>query len=155
MVESADLGIARAPSHPVRGVWSHRPSHLAPKAEVAGIRNHVVLAADLSLPVGNALIDMGAGEDLIGRSAFTSLQQQLSESGLKTVVLLHTPRTARGIGCKSTPVPQVSLPLFIGGVPGIMEVTLISDDIPHILSVGGLGRPRNSAGFVGQLSSFD
>ena len=59
--------------------------HLSPKAEVADVSNHAVLAADdshnfLSLPVGNALIDTGAGQDLIGRSALNSLQRKLSES---------------------------------------------------------------------------
>ena len=63
---------------------------------------------------------------------FASLQGQLYESGWKVVVLR---RTARGIRGKSTWVEQVLLQLFVGGVPGIIEVTLINAYIPHIVSV--------------------
>ena len=64
--------------------------------------------------------------------------RKLNDSGLWAVVLPHTPRTARGIDGKSRSVAQVLWPLFIGGVPGIIDVTLINDDTPHILSVGTL-----------------
>ena len=44
--------------------------------------------------------------------------------------------------------------MFIGRVPGIVEVTL-NENIPHILVSGHSSRARNSVGLVGQLGSFD
>ena len=56
-------------------------THLVPKAEVAGACNHAVLATDVdhnsfTLPVGNALIGMGAGQELFGAKCvhFSSLK---------------------------------------------------------------------------------
>ena len=69
----------------------------------------------LTLPDGSASVDNGAGQDLIGRSAFVSLQEHLCGRGLKAVVLPHAPRTAKGSG-ESKSIAQVPLPLFIGGV---------------------------------------
>ena len=72
--ESARTLVRERPKLPrARSLEQSSFTHLVPTAEVAAVGNHAVLAADdghnfLTLPVGNALIDMGAGQDLIGRN---------------------------------------------------------------------------------------
>ena len=84
---------------------------VSPSVESSQVSSRAVFTASdgrkfLTLPDGSALVDTGAGQDLIESSALASTPQRLCEQGLEAVVVHHTLRTAKGTGGKSTSLPK-------------------------------------------------
>ena len=98
----------------------------------------------LSLPPGHAIIDPGAGQDLIGRPAYEQLRAKLAAVGLRPQPIDEEPSRASGIGGQATTLFMALIPTILGGAPGIVRVTVVQEDIPHLLSIGLL----ESAGSV-------
>ncbi|CAE7436187.1 RE1 [Symbiodinium necroappetens] len=92
--------------------------------------------AILDIGAGHAILDIGAAQDLIGKEAFDRLSERLREQGLRSLKLSASPPTAHGVGGKATPLFQALIPCILAGVPGVVQVTLIKESIPHLLSVG-------------------
>ena len=57
----------------------------------------------LSLPPGHAIIDPGAGQDLIGRPAYEQLRAKLAAVGLRPQPIDEEPSRASGIGGQARP----------------------------------------------------
>eukprot|EP00435_Cladocopium_sp_Y103_P021580 s2554_g5.t1 len=100
--------------------------------------------AFLSMPAGHAIIDPGAGQDLIGEPAFLNLKRKLAAVGLQPIQLNDNPGRASGIGGQATTLYVALVPTILGGAPGIVRVTVVKEDVPHLLSIGLL----ESAGSV-------
>ena len=90
----------------------------------------------LSLPPGHAIIDPGAGQDLIGRPAYEQLRAKLAAVGLRPQPIDEEPSRASGIGGQATTLFMALIPTILGGAPGIVRVTVVQEDIPHLLSIG-------------------
>ena len=90
----------------------------------------------LSLPPGHAIIDPGASQDLIGIDSYKRLEKCLRENGLKPVRLSESPLPASGIGGEAKPLFCSLVPSVLGGKPGVIKLTVVSQDIPQLLSVG-------------------
>ena len=95
--------------------------------------------AFLQLPTGDcAILDIGATQDLIGTSALEAMTQSLRQVGLQPVKLDKVAMTPSGIGGAAKALSVVLLPVSPGGVPGVLEVTVLQGNIPPLLSVGFL-----------------
>ena len=90
----------------------------------------------LQVPAGHTVIDPGASQDLIGYEAFQKLTKRLEEQGLRPVVLSEKPPPASGIGGKAEPMFNALSPIFLGGRPGVIKLTVLRENIPHLLSIG-------------------
>ena len=60
----------------------------------------------LSIPAGHAIVDPGAGQDLIGEAAYQRLTHQLQQGGLRPVRIEEKPASACGVGGKATTLYQ-------------------------------------------------
>ena len=98
----------------------------------------------VSLRPGHAIIDPGAGQDLIGHRAYLRLVEKLKEVQIQPVQIDEKPEEASGVGGKATTLFKSLVPCVLGGVPGIVKLTVVKEDIPHLLSIGLL----ESAGAV-------
>ena len=85
---------------------------------------------------GHAILDIGAGQDLIGEPAFKKLCGRLRDQGLRCLRLAEAPPAAHGVGGQASPLYQALVPCMLAGIPGVIKVTVIREDIPHLLSVG-------------------
>ena len=89
-----------------------------------------------SLDPGHAILDIGAAQDLVGKEAFDKLNERLRSQGLRVLRLAAKPPAAHGVGGKATPLFQALIPCILAGVPGVVKVTVIEENIPHLISVG-------------------
>ena len=103
---------------------------------VNNIRQRNDISTYLTLLPGEAVVDLGAGQDLIGHPAYKRLQEKLAESGLRTVEFQEDGPSPIGIGGKATPVCSALVPCMLGGTPGIVKVLVVEEDVPHLLSIG-------------------
>eukprot|EP00435_Cladocopium_sp_Y103_P035246 s245_g9.t1 len=90
----------------------------------------------LSIPAGHAIIDPGAGQDLIGKPAYELLQKKLRKVGLQPVPIEDDPGRASGIGGQANTLFMALVPTILGGTPGIVRLTVVEEDVPHLLSIG-------------------
>lgn len=90
----------------------------------------------LCLPGGHAIVDPGAGQDLIGLPAFERLTEKLRSRGFRAVRLEETPGSAAGVGGKADTLFAALIPCVLGGHPGVVKVTVVKEDVPHLLSIG-------------------
>ena len=90
----------------------------------------------LTIPAGCAIVDPGASQDLIGKKAFQKLSSELNKKGFKPVILPEAPSPAAGIGGQAKPLFSALAPCFLGKYPGVIKLTVIEEDIPHLLSIG-------------------
>ena len=92
----------------------------------------------LSLPSGEAVLDIGATQDLIGEKALEEMTEVLHAAGLQPVRIDKIGSTPSGIGGAAKPLYTVLLPIAPGGVPGVLEMLVLEGGIPPLLSVGFL-----------------
>ena len=90
----------------------------------------------MTIPPGHAIIDPGASQELIGEAAFNTLKERLAIAGLAPVILDEVPPQAAGIGGSARPLFNALTPIFLGGKPGIVKLTVLADEIPELLSIG-------------------
>lgn len=103
---------------------------------VANILAETNVESFLTLPPGHAIIDPGASQDLIGIKSYRRLQKRLAEEGLQAVQLSEMPSPASGIGGDAKPLFCSLVPCILGGKPGVIQLTIVSQDVPQLLSVG-------------------
>ena len=83
---------------------------------------------------GQALVDTAAQDGLIGKPSLLRLCSVLREQGLGCK-WLDKSSAARGIGGQATTVGVVEIPMGLAGVSGILECTVISEDVPLLLPI--------------------
>ena len=81
-----------------------------------------------------ALVDTAAQEGLIGRTALLRLLSVLRPHNLRAH-WLNKEATARGIGGCARTIGVCELPVGIAGVAGVLETTVVADDVPLLLPV--------------------
>eukprot|EP00971_Amphidinium_carterae_P329936 6462747-Amphidinium_carterae.1 len=90
-----------------------------------------------------ALLDTGAQSACMGTRRWTTLQEKLRERGLQAIPVSATIRSAKGIGGTSRTLGSFNIPMALGGICGVVTVTIVDEpEIPHLLPVGlmqGLG----------------
>ena len=94
--------------------------------------------AFLMLPDGEAILDIGATQDLIGLEAFSSLSTALAAVGLQPIRVDKVVSVPSCIGGVAKPKFVALVPISPGGTPGILEMTVLEERIPPLLSVGFL-----------------
>ena len=92
----------------------------------------------LTLSSGDAIVDTGATQDLIGQVAFEALTHTLASSQLKPIMVDTPVSVPLGIGGAAKVKGVALVPISPGGVPGILEFTILEHDVPPLLSVGFL-----------------
>ena len=80
------------------------------------------------------VVDTAAQSGLIGAAALERFNHSLAEHGLK-VRQTGKKGQARGVGGQAVSVGVVDLPIGIAGVNGVLEATVIQDDVPLLLPV--------------------
>ena len=111
---------------------------LSGKCDAAGSQLDLSQASFLTIPAHEAILDIGATQDLIGAKAAENLEQQLRQVGLKCVHLPPPACVPSGIGGPAKVAESLLVPISPGGVPGILQMTVLEDNIPPLLSVGFL-----------------
>ena len=80
------------------------------------------------------VVDTAAQSGLIGHQALERLKKSLASHGLKVRETAKKGQ-ARGVGGQAVSTGVVELPIGIAGVNGILEATVIQDDVPLLLPV--------------------
>ena len=88
----------------------------------------------LSLGGGMAIVDTGAAQDLIGLSAYRALVSTWKKKGLQPVRLSKKPRATAGIGGQAKALFMTLMPVAFKNKLGVVEMTVLDEDIPHLLS---------------------
>ena len=112
----------------------------------------------IALPAGHAIVDPGAGQDLIGMPAYNKLRKKLASCGLQPIQLEEEPGAASGVGGKAKTLFLALIPCVLGGAPGIVKITVVQQDIPHLLSIGlleSLGSVIDIKGNVLKYENYD
>ncbi|CAE7498867.1 TY1B-DR1 [Symbiodinium sp. CCMP2592] len=81
-----------------------------------------------------ALVDTAAQEGLIGRPALLRLCGALRNHHLQ-IHWVDKQSCARGIGGQARTIGVCEIPLGIGGTPGVLEATVVSDDVPLLIPI--------------------
>ena len=82
----------------------------------------------------HGVVDTAAQSGLIGKEALDRLQINLGGHGLK-VVWKDKKAQARGVGGPAQVVGVADIPLGIGGVCGVLECTVVQEDVPLLLPI--------------------
>ncbi|CAE7735919.1 unnamed protein product [Symbiodinium sp. CCMP2592] len=92
----------------------------------------------LTMPSGDAIVDTGATQDLIGSTAFVALKHRLKDVGLQPIKVDVSCAVPSGIGGKATVEQVVLVPISPGGCAGVLQMVVLTADIPPLLSIGFL-----------------
>ena len=90
----------------------------------------------LTIPSGMAILDIGATQDIIGKTAFRALEHELARCGLQTLEIPTTSSAPTGIGGAAKVSKTALVPISPGGVPGVIQFLVIDGEVPPLLSVG-------------------
>ncbi len=82
----------------------------------------------------HAVVDTAAQGGLIGKPALMRLEHVLKEFGLK-VRKMNKVAQARGIGGEAHVCGVVEIPIAVSGVNGVVEATVVEEDVPLLLSI--------------------
>ena len=80
------------------------------------------------------LVDTAAQSGLIGEGALSRLQVALNSFGLK-VKKTDKKAQARGVGGEAKVQGVVEIPMGLGGVNGVLEATVVQEDVPLLIPV--------------------
>ena len=80
------------------------------------------------------IVDTAAQGGLVGRERLRELEQALSRHGLK-IKWLDKKAQARGIGGEASVCGVAEIPVGVAGVNGVIEVTVVEDRVPFLLSI--------------------
>ncbi|CAK8987745.1 unnamed protein product [Durusdinium trenchii] len=92
----------------------------------------------LTLSSGDAILDIGATQDLVGETALLSMAHHLRSLDLQFIEVDTHVLTPAGIGGAAQVTRVVLVPISLGGFPGVLEFTVLEGGIPPLLSVGFL-----------------
>ena len=94
-----------------------------------------LMALATTLEDAEAIVDPGAARCMGGRVAIQRYARVLFHHGLRPVLLDTKPPPARGVGGSAHLLGLVLLPVALGGTPGLLEFTVVEEDVPMLLSV--------------------
>ena len=99
------------------------------------------------------LVDTAAQSGLVGEGALSRLEKVLENFGLK---INRTDRKAqaRGVGGEAKVKEVVEIPLGLGGINGILEATVVAEDVPLLIPVKLLRELRAVIDFSVEQVSF-
>ena len=80
------------------------------------------------------LVDTAAQSGLIGEGALSRLEAVLATCGLK-VKRTDRKAQARGVGGEATVREVIEIPLGLAGVNGVLEATVVAEDVPLLIPV--------------------
>ena len=92
----------------------------------------------LTTSPSTAVVDTAAQDGLIGRPALERLKQQLGAIGLR-ISWTKKKAKAHGVGGPAKVVGIAAIPLGLAGTTGILETTVVENDVPLLLPVTLLG----------------
>ena len=82
----------------------------------------------------HAVVDTAAQGGLIGKAALNRLESVLRSVGLR-IRWMDKVAQARGIGGEASVCGVVEIPIAVAGVNGIVEATVVEEDVPLLLSI--------------------
>ena len=85
------------------------------------------------IPPGHLIVDSAAGQALIGEAACVKWEQKLSSVGLCGVRVHCKMMTPKGVGGTAHPTRSMMMPTMIDGLPGVLQYTVVEEDIPGLL----------------------
>lgn len=88
----------------------------------------------ISTEASQGVVDTAAQSGLIGVHALSQFSEELRRCGLK-YKMTDRKGQARGVGGEATVKGVVELPIGIAGVNGILEATVVTEDVPLLLPV--------------------
>ena len=92
----------------------------------------------LTIPSGDAIVDTGATQDLIGATAYRALEHRLKDVGLQPVVVDAPYAAPSGVGGKAAVEKVALIPVSPGGCAGVLQMVVLTAGIPPLLSIGFL-----------------
>ena len=96
-------------------------------------------ASLLDMPRGDeALVDIGACHNPVGAATSGRLREALRKVGMRVVRASMEPKPMHGVEGRATPVEVSLVPISMAGEAGVIEVTVIKEEVPFLLSVGFL-----------------
>ena len=90
----------------------------------------------LTFKSGDAILDIGATQDIIGLPAMEALDKTLQAAGLRSIEVPTVANAPTGIGGQAKVVRSVLVPVSPGGAPGVINFLVIQSNVPPLLSVG-------------------
>ena len=82
---------------------------------------------------GHLIVDSAAGQALIGKAACVKWEQKLNSAGLCGVQVHCKMMTPIGVGGTAHPTRSMMMPTMIDGLPGVLQYTVVEEDIPGLL----------------------
>ena len=109
----------------------------------------------LTFKSGDAILDIGATQDIIGLPAMEALDRTLEAAGLRSIEVPTVACAPTGIGGRAQVVRSVLVPISPGGAPGVINFLVIQSNVPPLLSVGLLEHLGASFDLVTNQISFE
>ena len=109
----------------------------------------------LTFKSGDAILDIGATQDIIGLPAMEALDRTLEAAGLRSIEVPTVACAPTGIGGRAQVIRSVLVPISPGGVPGVINFLVIQSNVPPLLSVGLLEHLGASFDLVTNQISFE
>ena len=82
---------------------------------------------------GHLIVDIAAGQALIGKAACVKWEHKLSSAGLCGVRVHCNMMTPKGVRGAAHPTRSMMMPTMIDGLPGVLQYTVVEEDIPELL----------------------
>ena len=89
----------------------------------------------VSTTSGEGIVDTAAQDGLIGKAALLQLTETLRGFGLQIRWNHEKKAQASGVGGKAKVIGIAELPIGLAGVNGLLEVTVVQDNVPLLLPV--------------------
>ena len=131
--ERASFGLRTGPKQGLASSLPVQPALLRPKASIRQASPPVSFGG-VTTKGSQGIVDTAAQEGLVGRTALLRLLEELRKQGLKG----HwngKVSEARGIGGRATSLGTVEVPVGFGGVSGVLELTVVAEDVPLLVPV--------------------
>lgn len=116
--------------------FGERGLKLCPPVDGSGVEvgTNFSLFVGLTTNPASAIVDTAAQDGLIGKAALERLKRQLAEHGLQ-VVMTNKQARAHGVGGPARVIGIVAIPLGIAGSSGVLEATVVDNDVPLLLPI--------------------
>ena len=117
--------------------FCERGLELCPPADLSYVDDAgegVHLFVGLTTSPASAIVDTAAQDGLIGKDALERLKRQLAEHGLR-VVMTNKQARAHGVGGPAKAIGIVAIPLGLAGSSGVLEATVVENDVPLLLPI--------------------
>eukprot|EP00959_Pyramimonas_sp_CCMP1952_P125387 2621427-Pyramimonas_sp.AAC.1 len=103
--------------------------------KLKGIRKEAqAIEVYLNASATQGLVDPGAGSDVVGLPSLNREAEALARRGLRCAVVpgeFKAPKRAHGIGGEAKVIYTILYPMRLGGAMGVVETTVLNDDVPH------------------------